>query len=116
MGNLAREGLRTLVVASKRLSQAVTKSQSYKVTKLRSCKLRVTQATSYKLQAQYDNFARAMQAAQLVRTNRAEGVRAVLEMRQEDMQLVCVTAVEDRLQANVRGTLEMLRDSNGHHQ
>ena len=53
-----------------------------------------------------------MRAAQLAKVGRAEAVRAVLEMLQEDMQLVCVTAVEDRLQANVRATLEMLRDAN----
>ena len=47
-----------------------------------------------------------MRAAQLAKVGRAEAVRAVLEMLQEDMQLVCVTAVEDRLQANVRATLE----------
>ena len=41
-----------------------------------------------------------MRSAQLVQQGRAEAVRAVLEMLQEDMRLVCVTAVEDRLQAS----------------
>ena len=51
-------------------------------------------------QAQYEQFALAMRSAQLVQQGRAEAVRAVLEMLQEDMRLVCVTAVEDRLQAS----------------
>ena len=46
-----------------------------------------------------------MRSAQLVQQGRAEAVRAVLEMLQEDMRLVCVTAVEDRLQA--RSSLTM---------
>ena len=48
----------------------------------------------------------------MAKVGRHEAVHGVLEMLQEDMQLVCVTAVEDRLQANVRNTLEMLRDAN----
>ena len=38
---------------------------------------------------------------------RAEAVQSVLEQLQEDMQLLCITAVEDKLQHNVRTTLEM---------
>ena len=83
MGNLSREGLRTLVVACKELDGA-----------------------------QYAQFAQAMRGARLAKTGRAEAVHAVFEMLQEDMRLICVSAVEDRLQASVRNTLEMLRDAN----
>lgn len=83
VGNLAREGLRTLVVAARDLSEP-----------------------------QLDAFSRAYGAAQLARAGRAEATRAAWEMLQEDMRLLCVTAVEDRLQANVRATLETLRDAN----
>lgn len=85
VGNLAREGLRTLVVAEKRLTAL-----------------------------QYEHFAREMARARRTsaRGGRAEAVRAALEMLQEDMRLVCVTAVEDRLQPHVRATLELLRGAN----
>ena len=69
MGNLAREGLRTLVVACKPLTAA-----------------------------QYEHFRSAMGAAKLAKTNRAGAVRAVWDMLQEEMKLLAVTAVEDRLQ------------------
>ena len=49
---------------------------------------------------------------QLTKLRRAEAVQSVLEQLQEDMQLLCITAVEDKLQPNVRTTLEMLRDAN----
>ena len=41
-----------------------------------------------------------------------QATRAAFEILQEDMRLLCVTAVEDRLQPNVRATLETLRDAN----
>ena len=69
VGNLAREGLRTLVVACKPLTAA-----------------------------QYEHFRSAMGAAKLAKTNRAGAVRAVWDMLQEEMKLLAVTAVEDRLQ------------------
>lgn len=83
VGNLAREGLRTLVVAVKRLTEQ-----------------------------QYEHFAAKLHEARLVKSGRSQAVRSVLELLQEDMHLLCVTAVEDKLQANVRTTLEMLRDAN----
>jgi len=83
VGNLAREGLRTLVLAIRPLTEP-----------------------------QYETFSRAMAAAQLSRAGRAEATRAAFDILQEDMRLLCVTAVEDRLQANVRATLETLRDAN----
>ena len=38
-------------------------------------------------------------------------VAAVVESLQRDMKLLCVTGVEDRLQDNVRQTLESLRNA-----
>ena len=43
---------------------------------------------------------------------RNAAVRSAFEMLEEGMRVLCVTAVEDRLQANVRTTLEMLRGAN----
>ena len=69
VGNLAREGLRTLVVACKALSQQ-----------------------------QYDDFRGAMHAARLAKSGRAEAIGAVWDMLQEELTLLCVAAVEDKLQ------------------
>lgn len=43
--------------------------------------------------------------------DRALKVAAAVESLERDMQLLCVTGVEDRLQAHVRPTLEMLRNA-----
>ena len=80
--NMAREGLRTLVVAKKILTED-----------------------------QYADFEQRYQAAKLSVVNRAAQVAAVVESLQRDMKLLCVTGVEDRLQDNVRQTLEMLRNA-----
>ena len=82
-GNLAREGLRTLVVACRSLSQEV-----------------------------YERFASELHKARLARTARSAAVNAAFGMLEEDLRVLCVTAVEDRLQAHVRTTLEMLRGAN----
>jgi phospholipid-translocating ATPase len=82
-GNLAREGLRTLVVACRTLSEA-----------------------------QYETFAAELHKARLVKTSRNAAVRSAFEMLEEGMSVLCITAVEDQLQANVRTTLEMLRGAN----
>lgn len=42
---------------------------------------------------------------------RALKVAAVVESLEREMQLLCLTGVEDRLQADVRPTLEMLRNA-----
>ena len=80
--NMAREGLRTLVVAKKILTEE-----------------------------QYLDFEQRYQAAKLSVVNRSAQVAAVVESLQRDMKLLCVTGVEDRLQDNVRQTLEMLRNA-----
>jgi len=80
--NMAREGLRTLVVAVKTLSED-----------------------------QYSDFDQRFTAAKLSVVNRAAQVAAVVESLQRDMTLLCVTGVEDRLQDGVRHTLELLRNA-----
>jgi len=80
--NMAREGLRTLVVAKKTLTNE-----------------------------QYKDFEQRYNAAKLSVVNRGAQVAAVVESLQRDMTLLCVTGVEDRLQDNVRPTLEMLRNA-----
>ena len=82
-GNLAREGLRTLVVACRTLTEG-----------------------------QYATFAAELQKARLAKGSRNAAVRSAFEMLEEEMAVLCVTAVEDRLQAHVRTTLEMLRGAN----
>ena len=80
--NMAREGLRTLVVAKKSLS----------------------------LEA-YMDFEQRYLKAKLSVINRATAIKTVLESLERDMELLCVTGVEDKLQDNVRNTLEQLRNA-----
>ena len=75
---MAREGLRTLVVAKKSLTPE-----------------------------QYHEFEQRYQSAKLSVTNRSAQVAAVVESLERDMELLCVTGVEDKLQENVRNTLEV---------
>lgn len=68
-GNMAREGLRTLVVAKRCLTDD-----------------------------QYCEFDCRYQTAKLAVTDRAARVSAVVESLERDMELLSVTGVEDRLQ------------------
>uniref|UniRef100_H2Y5E1 Phospholipid-transporting ATPase n=1 Tax=Ciona savignyi TaxID=51511 RepID=H2Y5E1_CIOSA len=77
--NMAREGLRTLVVGKRILTQDV-----------------------------YYDFERRYLQAKLSLTDRALKVTAVIETLERDLELLCVTGVEDQLQIDVRPTLEML--------
>lgn len=43
--------------------------------------------------------------------DRALKVAAVLESLEREMELLCLTGVEDQLQADVRPTLELLRNA-----
>lgn len=81
-GNMAREGLRTLVVAKKMLTED-----------------------------QYNDFEMRYNAARLSLTDRIAKVAAVIESLERDMELLCLTGVEDRLQDRVRPTLELLRNA-----
>ncbi|RUS73851.1 hypothetical protein EGW08_018395 [Elysia chlorotica] len=81
-GNMAREGLRTLVVAKKILSED-----------------------------QYQEFESRYQQAKISIQERNTKMQAVIEGLERDMELLCLTGVEDKLQDAVRPTLEMLRNA-----
>ncbi|KAM9384366.1 putative phospholipid-transporting ATPase IIB isoform 2-T2 [Pholidichthys leucotaenia] len=81
-GNMAREGLRTLVVAKKSLSEE-----------------------------QYQDFENRYSQAKLSIHDRTLKVAAVVESLERDMELLCLTGVEDQLQSDVRPTLELLRNA-----
>uniref|UniRef100_A0A8C8EBQ0 Phospholipid-transporting ATPase n=1 Tax=Otus sunia TaxID=257818 RepID=A0A8C8EBQ0_9STRI len=81
-GNMAREGLRTLVVAKKSLTEE-----------------------------QYQDFESRYNQAKLSIHDRNLKVAAVVESLEREMELLCLTGVEDQLQADVRPTLEMLRNA-----
>uniref|UniRef100_A0A8C2ZW59 Phospholipid-transporting ATPase n=1 Tax=Cyclopterus lumpus TaxID=8103 RepID=A0A8C2ZW59_CYCLU len=81
-GNMAREGLRTLVVAKKSLSEE-----------------------------QYQDFENRYNQAKLSIHDRGLKVTAVVESLEREMELLCLTGVEDQLQADVRPTLELLRNA-----
>ncbi|KAL1115479.1 hypothetical protein AAG570_007509, partial [Ranatra chinensis] len=81
-GNMAREGLRTLVVAKKHLTDE-----------------------------QYSDFEARYNAARMSISERGSRVTSVIESLEREMELVCVTGVEDKLQDNVRPTLELLRNA-----
>ncbi|KAL0276786.1 UNVERIFIED_CONTAM: hypothetical protein PYX00_004287 [Menopon gallinae] len=81
-GNLAREGLRTLVVAKKTLTLE-----------------------------QYLDFEAKYNAARLNTTDRSTMVCNVIESLEREMELLCLTGVEDRLQDRVRPTLELLKNA-----
>lgn len=81
--NMAREGLRTLVVGRKRLSQQ-----------------------------QYDAFAVAYHEAALSLRDRDTNMASVIKSHLEhDLELLGVTGVEDRLQKDVKPSLELLRNA-----
>ncbi len=82
--NMAREGLRTLVVAKKSLTPE-----------------------------QYHDFEQRYHSARLSVANRSAQVAAVVESLERDMELLCVTGVEDKLQENVRNTLEVVQEKWG---
>ncbi|KAK3297047.1 uncharacterized protein B0H64DRAFT_356846 [Chaetomium fimeti] len=81
--NMAREGLRTLVVGRKRLSTA-----------------------------EYQEFTAKYQEASLAITSRDAGMQAVVSRYLEhDLELLGVTGVEDKLQKDVKPSLELLRNA-----
>ncbi|KAJ2850549.1 putative aminophospholipid-translocase [Coemansia brasiliensis] len=82
-GNMAREGLRTLVVGRKRLTRQA-----------------------------YSRFEDAYAQARAAVAGRAEAMRQVVtEHLEHGLELVGVTGVEDRLQDHVRTTLELLSNA-----
>uniref|UniRef100_A0ABI8AAA0 Phospholipid-transporting ATPase n=1 Tax=Felis catus TaxID=9685 RepID=A0ABI8AAA0_FELCA len=81
-GNMAREGLRVLVVAKKSLAEE-----------------------------QYQDFEARYVQAKLSVHDRSLKVATVIESLEMEMGLLCLTGVEDQLQADVRPTLETLRNA-----
>ncbi|KAK2148328.1 hypothetical protein LSH36_502g02038 [Paralvinella palmiformis] len=81
-GNMAREGLRTLVVAKKSLTEE-----------------------------QYQDFENRYHQAKMSIQERSAKVAAVIESLERDMELLCLTGVEDKLQEGVRPSLELLRNA-----
>ncbi|KAG8192507.1 hypothetical protein JTE90_018029 [Oedothorax gibbosus] len=81
-GNMAREGLRTLVVAKKVLTEE-----------------------------QYADFEARYKQAKISIHDRTAKLSAVIESLERDMELLCLTGVEDKLQENVRPTLELLKNA-----
>jgi phospholipid-translocating ATPase len=79
-GNLAREGLRTLVFAKRELSRT-----------------------------EYARFAERWTAARTSQVGRKEELAVVQNEIEANMTLLALTGVEDKLQHNVRETLEKLR-------
>ncbi|KAI9294229.1 phospholipid-translocating P-type ATPase [Neoconidiobolus thromboides FSU 785] len=81
--NMAREGLRTLVIARKKLSMNTLEA-----------------------------FESELGKAKLSLSNRNKSVQEVVERHLENsLELLGVTGVEDKLQENVKNTLEMLRNA-----
>jgi len=79
-GNMAREGLRTLVFGMKDLSDQ-----------------------------EYNDFAEKFHKAECSMKDREERVQGVIETLERDLHPLCVTGVEDKLQEKVRPTLESLQ-------
>uniref|UniRef100_A0A914Q8F5 Phospholipid-transporting ATPase n=1 Tax=Panagrolaimus davidi TaxID=227884 RepID=A0A914Q8F5_9BILA len=80
--NMAREGLRTLVVARKILSPE-----------------------------QLADFETQFHTAKMSLTDRNQHIAAVLRRLETDLQLLCLTGVEDSLQDQVTTSLELLRNA-----
>jgi phospholipid-translocating ATPase len=82
-GNMGREGLRTLVVGKKRLTEEV-----------------------------YSMFKTRYHAASIETQGRNDAMQAVIaDILERDLELLGVTGVEDKLQDNVKGTFELLRNA-----
>lgn len=82
-GNMAREGLRTLVMARKRLSPEA-----------------------------WEEFERQYASAKISLEDRNEAMAAVVaNLLEKDLELLGVTGVEDKLQEDVKMTLELLRNA-----
>jgi phospholipid-translocating ATPase len=79
-GNLAREGLRTLVFGRRRLSDQ-----------------------------EYNHFAHILHEAKTMISNREEHVREAIASIETNLELVGLTGVEDKLQPYVKESIEMLR-------
>lgn len=79
---MAREGLRTMVIARKRLSED-----------------------------SYREFAEKYHTAKISLHDRAEAISKVVAELETELELLGLTGVEDRLQDDVKTTLELLRNA-----
>lgn len=79
---VSREGLRTLVVSKKPMSES-----------------------------EYEEFEKRYNTAKSSKVDRANLVYQTMCEIENEMQLLCVTGVEDKLQKDVKITLEMLRNA-----
>lgn len=52
-----------------------------------------------------------MTKAKLSMQDRNQKIQNVIESLEKDLELLCLTGVEDKLQLNVRNTLETLRNA-----
>lgn len=102
-GNMAREGLRTLVVAKKQLTE-----EQYLDFEVQFHIIDLPEAIRVLISVW---FQARINAARLSITDRNARVSAEVEKLEHDMELLCVTGVEDKLQDNVRQTLELLRNA-----
>ena len=80
--SLAREGLRTLVFSQK-----------------------------YLLRSEYEEWRKKYDKATQLLVNREEKTQEVIQSLEKDMEFLCVTGVEDKLQDDVVATLETLRNA-----
>eukprot|EP01128_Nolandella_sp_AFSM9_P011791 TRINITY_DN870_c0_g1_i2.p1 TRINITY_DN870_c0_g1~~TRINITY_DN870_c0_g1_i2.p1 ORF type:complete len:683 (-),score=163.58 TRINITY_DN870_c0_g1_i2:216-2264(-) len=81
-GNMAREGLRTLVFGMKVMSES-----------------------------EFDSFEKRLKKAKSQIHNRAEKVQSAVESIEKGLELIALSGVEDKLQESVKPTLEMLRNA-----
>lgn len=81
-GNLAREGLRTLVFGRKVLSEG-----------------------------EFETFMKKLQQARTALEGREEEVEEVMEQLEQGLELIGLSGVEDKLQEHVKSTLETLRNA-----
>ncbi|KAJ1554460.1 putative aminophospholipid-translocase, partial [Cladochytrium tenue] len=81
-GNMAREGLRTLVIARKRLTED-----------------------------EYADFQAKYSAAQISIVNRTDLTREAIASLEHELDLLGLTGVEDKLQDDVKVSLELLRNA-----
>lgn len=81
-GNMAREGLRTLVFGKRNLTEQ-----------------------------EYQAFLKRYQDAKTTIKDRDANVRSAIESIENELELICLTGVEDKLQENVKPTLEMLSNA-----
>jgi len=81
-GNMAREGLRTLVFGKKDMREE-----------------------------DYDDFSRRYHDAKTTIKDRDFNVQKVIESIENELELLCLSGVEDKLQENVKPTLEMMANA-----